>query len=292
MPDEIPHRLRKALKRQLFWVGLLAFWLGLLAGQVSGQPLGLEDGAKPPEFVLPAAQVHPLPPSLAEWQEHPQGDYFEQIQPSPAGHLVWSRFPIRVFVESAGAVNSELQWYGAVEQAVQEWNRYLPLTLVASAENADIVIWRSAPPIQRLEPATHPNQSLVERLPRIRAAETRYQFQIQPLSENVAILGHRCTIYLSPHQIADYTRATARHELGHALGIWGHSPTSTDALYFSQVRNSPSISNRDISTLKRIYQQPTRLGWMLATPSPEAMQKSSIQLQIQLQIQQSPRRPW
>jgi predicted Zn-dependent protease len=32
-------------------------------------------------------------------------------------------------------------------------------------------------------------------------------------------------------------------------------------MYFSQVREPPPISARDINTLKRIYQQPTRLGW-------------------------------
>jgi predicted Zn-dependent protease len=31
--------------------------------------------------------------------------------------------------------------------------------------------------------------------------------------------------------------------------------------YFSQVRNPPPISPRDVNTLKRIYQQPTSLGW-------------------------------
>jgi predicted Zn-dependent protease len=71
------------------------------------------------------------------------------------------------------------------------------------------------------------------------------------------------TIQLSPDQSDRYTLATARHELGHALGIWGHSPLETDAMYFSQVRDSPEISIRDVNTLKHIYEQPTRLGWPL-----------------------------
>ena len=51
------------------------------------------------------------------------------------------------------------------------------------------------------------------------------------------------------------------HEIGHALGIWGHSPEVTDALYFAQVRQPPLISARDVNTRKRVYAQPTRLGW-------------------------------
>ncbi|MFN4955672.1 MAG: peptidase, partial [Aphanizomenon sp.] len=32
-------------------------------------------------------------------------------------------------------------------------------------------------------------------------------------------------------------------------------------MYFSQVRNPPFISVRDVNTLKRVYEQPTGLGW-------------------------------
>ncbi|MDY6806095.1 MAG: peptidase, partial [Cyanobacteriota bacterium] len=42
---------------------------------------------------------------------------------------------------------------------------------------------------------------------------------------------------------------------------WGHSEEERDVMYYSQVGSPPPISARDINTLKRIYQQPTRLGW-------------------------------
>lgn len=259
--------LRKLFQQPLL-AGVLVLWLWLLwvklpAGQAVERPRPEASlDATLSELALPAAQVHPLPPSLAQWQEHQQGDYFESVEPSPAGYLIWSQFPVQVYIEPANATNRAEQWYEAVSQAVQEWNPYLPLALTASPEAADITIWRSAPPIQQLEPARS-NESLIDRLPRIRAAETRYQFKVQHTTESFVTLSHRFTIYLSPNQTVDYTKATARHELGHALGIWGHSPNQTDALYFSQVRSSPSISNRDINTLKQIYQQPTHLGWAL-----------------------------
>ena len=96
---------------------------------------------------------------------------------------------------------------------------------------------------------------------RARSAETRYEFYVRHEANSGAVLSHRFTILLSPNQVGPYIKAAARHELGHALGIWGHSPLETDTLYFSQVRNPPPISSRDLNTLKRIYEQPTRLGW-------------------------------
>jgi predicted Zn-dependent protease len=69
------------------------------------------------------------------------------------------------------------------------------------------------------------------------------------------------TIELAPGQADGVMLGVARHELGHAIGLWGHSPNPEDIMYFSTVKNPPLISSRDLQTLYRVYQQPTKLGW-------------------------------
>lgn len=221
---------------------------------------------------LPVPQLHPLPPTLAQWQKaSATSDYFAQVKPTPVGYLVWSQFPIKVYVErptDAAESSSSLQhfqdWVNAVLRAVQEWSIYLPVELVTQPATADISILRSRPPLQ----ASLNRETGQFNIPRARSAETRYEFYLRKaVGAPEEILSQRFTIQLSPDQSVEYTLATARHEFGHALGIWGHSPLETDTMYFSQVRNPPQISARDINTLKRVYEQPTRLGWPLTVKS-------------------------
>ncbi len=201
---------------------------------------------------LPASQLHPLPSTLKEWQDiSNSGDYFSQIKPTPVGYLVWSQFPVKIYITTLNKLpNQQAQtWVETVSQAINEWQNYLPLEIVTQPEIADIMIERKAPPLKF---------DRNRKISRARSAQTTYEFYTKNNT-----LYHRFTILLSPSQTGKYLLAATRHELGHALGIWGHSPVKSDALYFSQVRNPLPISARDVNTLKRVYEQPTSLGWSL-----------------------------
>lgn len=301
----LKHGLWQWRRPVLVFFGTLVCTLLLAAGHLSSTPRALAQNPAPAadpvssqlSDVLPQPMVHPLPPTLAQWQDvENQGDYFSEIRPSPVGYLVWSTFPIRIFIEPASLtvhvsarLNTTLdttnttsneedldraqRWIDAVSQAIEEWNIYLPLEVVGTSDGADIAIWRTTPPIQGLsrpsrEGSTGEDSPQAEenRLPRIRSAETRYQLFIRRPPDAPSKLAHRFILQISPNQTTDYIKATARHEIGHALGIWGHSPIETDVLYFSQVRHPPIISVRDVNTLKRIYEQPTQVGWELERP--------------------------
>jgi predicted Zn-dependent protease len=236
---------------------------------------------------LPPPLPHPLPPSLATWQDSkPAGDYFDQVQPTIIGYLIWAQFPITVYIQpptetdntSPFTAKRAQTWVNAVQTAVQDWNPYLPLQQVEQATGANIAIWRSTPPLRldygrdRSSTDRSSNSDLQNRTPlptlRARSAETKFELYAQkpiaPSAEPNSLLAHRMTIYIRPDQSFEHLQAAARHELGHALGIWGHSPNPTDTMYFSQVRNPAQVSARDVNTLKRVYEQPTRLGWPMA----------------------------
>ncbi|MDJ0578401.1 peptidase [Crocosphaera sp.] len=212
------------------------------------------------EKSLPPLQNHPFPSSLNQWQDQPySGDYFDQIEPSVVGHLLWSKFPIKIYFDRPNNPNDTAattrrfnQWVNAVETSITEWNTYLPMTEVDRAELADIIIERNDPPMDvQIDPETGQLD-----IPRARTAQARYEFYID---DNQLL--HKMIIQISPRLSKVATLSAARHELGHGLGIWGHSLEENDVLYFSQVSSSIPISSRDVNTLKKIYEQPTRLGW-------------------------------
>ncbi len=233
--------------------------------------LTISGNANNPEAIdlendLPALKSHPLPSSLANIPiQKKAGDYFDQIQPTPLGYLVWSEFPIKIYLDrppepsdNSAAYQRFQQWTESVLQAIAEWNVYLPLKEISDPKQADIIIQRIEPP---LGTTVNPETGQIQ-IPRARTAQTRYQFYLKETP--APAIYNRMTIQIKPGLSQAATLAAIRHELGHALGIWGHSPDENDIMFYSQTKKTAPISIRDVNTLIKVYQQPTRLGWPLS----------------------------
>ncbi|NJM48429.1 MAG: matrixin family metalloprotease [Alkalinema sp. RU_4_3] len=192
---------------------------------------------------LPELKPQPLPASLA--QVAVGDDYADRLQTTPVGALLWTQFPVSVRIDLADSTDARAKvWQEAVTQAISDWSGLIELTQTTAA--ADITIRRASLPLRRLADG---------KLAPVRFADTRFEFYNQD-----GRLRHRMVITLSPTQADRSLLSGARHELGHALGIWGHSDRPTDVMYSSQVAQPPQISDRDRATLRKVYTQSTRLG--------------------------------
>ncbi len=211
---------------------------------------------------LSPPQAHPLPITLQRVNNQPySNNYLNKIKSNAIGYLIWSRFPIKVYIDevsypSVYQISTEKlranQWISNVRKAIFEWSIYLPIVETSNVKFAEIIISRREPPLN------NNNLSKMQNLKKIKAktAQTIYTFYIHS-----DILLHRMTINISSNLGEISTLSAARHELGHGLGIWGHSMDKNDVLYSSSTNLLTSISSKDIDTLKQIYKRSTRMGW-------------------------------
>jgi predicted Zn-dependent protease len=96
-------------------------------------------------------------------------------------------------------------------------------------------------------------------IPIVWATEPDCVYDIQPFSRRFGVARILVTGRWSHDRVADLfdIYATVLHEMGHALGLGGHSPDPSDIMYPSASRTATEgLSARDRATLRELYSRP------------------------------------
>ena len=157
-----------------------------------------------------------------------------------------------VWVEPAnGAPPDRWQkrWLSAVGAALDTWSGHLPVIRVHDPDRAHVHLLRQRPPRRRTASGW-------------RASNGRSRLQlVQVRRQGVWRFEPRVSVLVSPELRAPVLQATALHELGHAFGLWGHSPEPGDAMAVHQGQNPVlKLSVRDLETLDWLRSQDARFG--------------------------------
>lgn len=149
-----------------------------------------------------------LPDSLRPSRYVPNaGDYY-QASAGPSAGLLWTQFPVKLYADSPPK-----KWQGALQHALAAWNDVFPLRLVPTQQEANITMrWAGL-----AGGRAGTEQSFIQ----VRKEGDQV---FQPLNLASVVLDN------SHHWSEPEMRLTLLHELGHALGINGHSDRSKDIM--------------------------------------------------------------
>lgn len=158
------------------------------------------------------------------------GDYVKDLNKNTK----WYFMPIKVFIQQSPYRQTALK-------AFQEWqyksNGKIKFTLAKTEKEAQIKVYF----VDKItNPISHNNLGITN-LKFIINMNTSAEIEILQRTDSNQMRSHK-QIY-----------PVVLHEIGHALGISGHSKSNNDIMYENDYTNDTHLSNRDINTLKEIY---------------------------------------
>jgi tetratricopeptide (TPR) repeat protein len=214
---------------------------GDIRQRVNGLRQQLSQQAKQP----PPAGAYSMPPGAANAAD----DYFAGAC-SGGRCYRWPRMPIRVFVApGAGVPGFRDSFFQVIHDAFSKWavaseNR-LSFTLVQDRAQADIVCeWTSD--ANRVVEAGRAVEGGLTKL----SGQPQANGDVVIVGASITILTNRGGQPLSD----DDMKKVCLHEIGHALGINGHSSDNHDIMFFSESPTVwPSLTKRDKATICRLY---------------------------------------
>jgi len=163
------------------------------------------------------------------------GDYYPNIRKFQTGNVArWQHFPVLIHLPP----NSPELWHKNLNEDVKKWSVYVPMKTAAEYESYVIEVkWEN-----KLPPGIF--------------GITRVEGSGAGLKVIIFLL--RPTFY--PADVPESTlQSVFLHELGHAVGLYGHSTNKEDVMYLDEKATkkvAPAVNTigpRDLNTLKRIY---------------------------------------
>ena len=180
-------------------------------------------------------------------------DYFNHITTFSDGKITrFTQMPIRVHIAPVPMGIEGVETYlESFRYAMREWEAaadgQIQFQETAATDNADIrVQWQRSGLTQITDTALGKTE-----IGRLSATD----FEIGVV---LSLRESGSTALLSEEKM----RTVCLHELGHAIGLWGHSPDSADVLFFAATAQRPT--DRDKATLHKVY------ATLLHTPQHEA----------------------
>ncbi len=162
-------------------------------------------------------------------------DYYAYIKLQ--GHYVkWKTFPINVYVspsdKSVVIKNAFMQWEKATSKLVS-------FNFVGTAETAQITV------------------ETVDKLSIPYTAGYEAGLASVNAKNNVIYKSHIDILRVNPNTKEpfndDFVLTTTMHEIGHAIGLQGHSPDENDLMAAVNKKGAKNITKRDLNTVKRLY---------------------------------------
>ncbi len=179
-------------------------------------------------------------------------DYIDELSTDQKQRWSASRMPLKIYLKPGDGVQGYKPSYGqALENALDDWIKALEgkmsIVKVDDATKGDIVVkWTN---------------DLTAGVNRSEGGDVRYSATaagIDHADVTLLTLDPSPTVRLNDSLVY----WISLHELGHGLGIVGHSRNPADIMFFSAPQKvNPQLSSRDVQTIRRLYSEQLE-NWM------------------------------
>ncbi len=202
-------------------------------------------------LTIESAKQNAIEKTLEANVEHE--DYFEYVTYDSITKWPTERFPLKVYIppetKCVRVPGYKTAFGNALRESLEEWhkaaNDAVNFVIVPTKQAADIECQWTDNPLALTNPAE--------------AGETRSTFDLKKGMLHAKILLLTTAPGIPNVAVKDMKR-TALHELGHSLGLMGHSPEPDDIMFCSVSDMQMSLTERDAKTLQHLYRPTIQLA--------------------------------